>query len=123
MAIEPRSLFLGLKRGLSRRCPSCGTGRLFAGYLKVEPLCAACGHDNGQYPSDDAPPYFTIFLVGHLFVAPMLALDMLWKAPPLVLLAVLLPSVGVITLTALPFVKGAVIGAQWALRTPTIGEG
>ncbi len=116
---QPRSLLLGLKRGLMRRCPSCGAGRLFAGYLTVEDRCPACNHDNGQYPADDAPPYFTIFLVGHLVVAPLLAVAMIWRASTVLLLVALVPLVGAVTLGMLPYVKGAVIGAQWALRTPT----
>ena len=116
---KPRSLLVGLRRGLTRRCPSCGAGRLFTGYLTVEDHCPACGHDNGQYPADDAPPYFTIFLVGHLVVAPLLAVAMIWRASTVLLLAALVPLVGAVTLGMLPYVKGAVIGAQWALRTPT----
>ena len=119
MAPEPRSLLIGLRRGLTRRCPACGAGRLFTGYLAVEDTCPACGHDNGQYPADDAPPYFTIFLVGHLVVAPLLAAAMIWRASTVMLLVLLIPLVGAVTLGMLPYVKGAVIGAQWALRTPT----
>ncbi len=116
---EPRSLLVGLKRGLMRRCPACGGGRLFRGYLTVEDHCPACGHDNGQYPADDAPPYFTIFLVGHLVVAPLLAVAMIWRASTVLLLVLLVPLVAAVTLGMLPYVKGAVIGAQWSLRTPT----
>ena len=123
MGTQPRSFLTGLRRGGARHCPSCGTGKLFDGYLKVQGQCAACGHDNGQYPSDDAPPYFTIFLVGHLVVAPLLACSVIWKWPTAYVVATLLPLVGLITLATLPFVKGAVIGAQWALRTPTQPNG
>ncbi len=119
MQTEVRPFLVGLGRGLTRHCPSCGQGKLFAGYLKVQGQCASCGHDNAQYPSDDAPPYFTIFLVGHLVVAPLLAVTILWKLPVAYAVAILLPLVGAITLTVLPYVKGGVIGAQWALRTPT----
>ena len=107
--------FQALFRGVRRRCPSCGEGALFAGYLKVEPVCAACGHDNGRYPADDAPPYFTILLVGHLVVAPMLLFPFIWKWPPLVVMAITLPILVVVTLALLPRVKGAVIGAQCAI--------
>lgn len=112
---DSHGLWLGLKRGFVRRCPNCGTGKLFRGYLKVEPVCATCGHDNGQYPSDDAPPYFTILLVGHLFVAPLLAVPGLWSLPTTVLLGVTVPAMGAATLALLPFVKGAVVGAQWGV--------
>lgn len=123
MGTDRRSFLVGLRRGLTRHCPSCGRGKLFAGYLKIESRCPTCGHDNGQYPSDDAPPYFTIFLVGHLVVAPLLAMSVIWKWQTTYVVVALLPLVGAVTLAALPFVKGAVVGAQWALRTPTHSEG
>ena len=112
----PRGFWAGLGRGLRRRCPNCGQGRLFDGYLRVRPVCDACGHDNDRYPADDAPPYFTILLVGHLVVAPMLMLEAVIETPMWVTLAVACPLVLGVTLLLLPYVKGGVIGACWAFR-------
>ncbi|WP_332766896.1 DUF983 domain-containing protein [Phenylobacterium sp.] len=112
--------FLGLKRGAWGRCPNCGDGRLFRAYLKVRSVCEVCGHENGRYPSDDAPPYFTILIVGHLVVAPLLAFRVIWTVPTGLLLAILLPALAALTLAVLPIVKGAVVGVLWALgKTPT----
>lgn len=109
-----KPMLQGVLRGLVRRCPNCGEGHLFAGYLKVAPTCAACGHDNGQYPADDAPPYFTILIVGHLVVAPVLGFPFILEhSLPMVLTGVL-SAVGALTMGLLPFVKGAVIGALWS---------
>lgn len=110
-----RNFLTGLGRGMARRCPNCGRGRLFDGYLKVRPTCDACGHANGVYPADDAPPYFTILLVGHLIIAPLLAVGFLWTLPTAVIVAVTLPALLVATLALLPLVKGAVVGAHWAI--------
>jgi uncharacterized protein (DUF983 family) len=107
-------LLPALARGFRRRCPECGEGKLFRGYLKVQPVCEACGHENGRYPADDAPPYFTILLVGHLVVAPMLVFPFIWQAPVWLVLAVTLPILATATLLLLPRVKGAVIGGHWA---------
>jgi uncharacterized protein (DUF983 family) len=109
-------VFSGLARGFALRCPNCGKGALLHRYLKVVPNCQVCGHDNAQYPSDDAPPYFTILLVGHLVVAPMLFFPFIWTAPIGWVLATTLPIVGGLTLLLLPRVKGAVIGVQWAIH-------
>lgn len=106
----------GLSRGFVGKCPNCGEGRLFRAYLKVESPCAACGHDNAQYPADDAPPYFTILIVGHVVIAPLVVLPVIWTYPPLMVLAVALPIVAALTLALLPRVKGAVIGLHWAIR-------
>jgi uncharacterized protein (DUF983 family) len=107
---------IGLWRGFKCRCPSCGEGALLHHYLKVIPVCAVCGHDNGQYPSDDAPPYFTILIVGHVVIAPLLLFPFIWRWPIGWVLAVSLTLVSASTLYLLPRVKGAVIGGQWAIH-------
>ena len=106
----------GIGRGFSGRCPQCGEGRLLHRYLKVTSPCPSCGHDNAQYPSDDAPPYFTILIVGHIVIAPMLFFPFIWQWPVALVLSIVLPLVGGLTLLLLPRVKGAVIGLMWALR-------
>lgn len=124
-----RPFGLGIRRGAIMRCPNCGKGHLYRKYLKVAP-CAACGHDNTAYPADDAPPYFTILLVGHLIVAPLLLFPWIWEERAEVVLGVTLPLLAIITLALLPVVKGAVVGLQWSLRhsgdpsaSPHIGPG
>ena len=111
-----RSASDGIRRGFMRRCPNCGKGHLFSGYLTVEPSCAACGHENARYRADDGPAYFTILIVGHLVVAPALCFSFIWTWPVAWVLAVTLPAIMAATLLLLPRVKGAVIGAQWAIR-------
>ena len=106
----------GLRLGLQRRCPNCDRGPLFRGYLKVQETCPDCGHDNGQYRADDAGPYFTVLLVGHLIIGPMLFFPFIWKANIWLVLAVTLIPIAVATLVLLPLVKGAVIGAQWGMK-------
>jgi uncharacterized protein (DUF983 family) len=110
------NLLEGLKRGVMGRCPQCGKGPLLRDYLKVVSPCPACGHDNSQYPADDAPPYFTILIVGHLVVAPALCFSFIWTWPVGWVLAVTLPAIMAATLLLLPRVKGAVIGVQWAIK-------
>lgn len=103
-------------RGARGRCPHCGTGRLFYRYLKVRPTCEACGIDLGRYPSDDGPAYFTILLVGHLVILPLLLFPIVWQAPPAIVVpAVLFPLIG-LTLVMLPRTKGAVIGLLYVMK-------
>lgn len=100
-----------ITRGLRRRCPHCGAPTLFAGFLKVRPICPNCREDNGQYRVDDIASYATVLIVGHLVVAPALAIPAFWTMPLGASLAILLGLVGGITVAALPYVKGGVIGA------------
>ena len=114
--MENRDLKIGVKRGIMRTCPNCGEGRLFDGYLTVKLACDRCGNANGAYRADDAAPYFTILLVGHLMVAPLLTLGIIGTWPLVWLFAAIFPPILAMTLGMLPFVKGAVIGALWSLR-------
>lgn len=112
---EKRPLLTGMKRGAAMRCPNCGQGALYRKYLKVQ-ACPACGNDNARYPADDAPPYFTILIVGHLVVAPLLFFPWIWQANTAIVLATVMPALLVLTLTLLPVVKGAIVGLHWALE-------
>lgn len=106
----------GLWRGFLRRCPECGHGEMFSGYLKVRPSCPACGLALGEFRADDAPPYFTMLIVGHIIVPAMLLLEQLYHPSEWVHAAVWVPLTLGMTLTLLPRIKGAVIGVQWANR-------
>ena|SRR5687768_16804318 len=108
-------LFRSIGRGLRHRCPNCGEGRLFGRYLKVEPHCQACGHELALYPADDGPAYLTILLVGHLIIGPALFFPIVWESPPQYSLPVLLGALLLITLVALPRIKGGWIGLMYAL--------
>ena len=112
---SPPNLLLGLRRGVSRRCPACGVGKLFTGYLAVCPTCPACGNDNEQYPSDDFAPYVTIFLVLHLMVPFLIYADRSWVMSIWFEGALAIPTFLIAMLALLPFTKGGVIGFAWAM--------
>ena len=63
MLEETRSRRAAMWRGARGQCPACGTKSLFAKYLKVRDICPSCGLHLGGHQADDAPPYFTIFIV------------------------------------------------------------
>jgi len=104
----------GVKRGLRLRCPECGQGHLFQGFLKVRPNCEVCGADNAAFPSDDAPPYLALLLVGHLVFPFVFWSDKAFAPALWVQFAIWLPIILVVTVGSLPFMKGAVIGFAWA---------
>lgn len=105
-----------LWRGFRRRCPSCGDGALFTGYVTVNQQCANCGLALAAYRSDDAPAYFTIVIVGHVIVPAMLILEQTAHPATWVHMAMWLPLTLILTLALLPRVKGALLGIQWMLR-------
>ena len=99
-----------MKRGLKLRCPSCGGAPLYKSYLKIDPVCPACGAENGTHLVDDAAAYFTVLIVGHVVVAPMLAFEVIWDASMALVMGIAIPAVGAVALAALPFIKGAIVG-------------
>jgi len=109
------SFFQSFKRGLTGHCPHCGKGRLYWKYLKVQPRCESCGHDLARYPADDGPAYFTILIVGHLLVGPLLFFPVIWEAPAMYMVPGTLIPLATITLLLLPRVKGAFIGVMYRL--------
>ncbi len=113
---QDRNFWKGLRRGLAGRCPACGDAKLFTSYLKVAGSCAACGHELAQYKSDDGPAYFTILIVGHLLLGPLLLLEVVRTLPVEIVTVTTLGGIVAATLLLLPLVKGAFVGAQWALR-------
>lgn len=113
---DVRSWKQALWRGFRRTCPNCGEGALFQSYLGLNNTCPHCGTDLSHAQADDAPPYFTMLIVGHV-VVPGLWLTERRFSPPLVLeLTLWLLVTLVLTLWLLPRVKGAIVGLQWALK-------
>lgn len=110
-----RDLGQALWRGARCRCPACGTGDLFDGYLTVRPTCAHCGEALFHHRADDAPPYFTILIVGHVIVSLVLAVEIAFKPPLWVHAALWIPTTILLSLAVLRPIKGAVVGLQWAL--------
>ena len=96
------------------RCPRCGEGRIFDGYLTVVDDCAACGEPLGGYRAADGPAFFTITIVGLLLV-PLIGFTFVaFRPSPVVLMLVILGIVTALTLVLLRLVKGAFIGFLWA---------
>lgn len=104
-----------MMRGIRRCCPNCGAPGLFVGYTKVAPVCTNCGLETGKFRADDAPPYFTIFVVGHIVVGSALAVEQNFHPSLWVHAALWGPLTLALSLALLPLFKGAVIGVQWAM--------
>ena len=111
-----------LTRGLACTCPSCGKTKLFTGYLRVVDACADCGAPLGSLRADDAPPYFTIFIVGHIVVPLMLIADMHFDIPDWIQASFWVPVSGLLALALLRPVKGATVGVMMRLGMAKAGE-
>lgn len=108
-------------RGIHKKCPQCGQGALFTGYSKVTDNCSHCGLDLSGHEANDAPPYVTILLVGHIVIPLTLVVKQLFDPPLWGQFTIWLPTVVVLFVVILPMAKGAIIGLQWANRMHGFG--
>jgi uncharacterized protein (DUF983 family) len=117
MAAEDRSsLRVPILRGLAGRCPRCGKGHLFAGFLTLKPRCESCGLDFSFADSADGPAFFVMFFSGFVVAGSALAVEALYS-PPLWVHAVLwIPLILITTLLPLRPIKGLLIALQYHHR-------
>jgi uncharacterized protein (DUF983 family) len=107
--------------GLRCRCPNCGRGRLFAGFLTVVERCETCGIDLRAHDTGDGPAVFIILILGFIVVAGALVVEVK-MSPPLWIHAVLWPplvlggSLGLLR----PF-KGVMVALAFHHRRDTFG--
>jgi uncharacterized protein (DUF983 family) len=103
-------LLTAMSRGAAGLCPACGQTRAFRGYLSVVPRCVACGAPLGAVRADDAPPYFTLLLSGHIVIPLLFTVDHAYNPPIWVLTAIFVPLMTLLCLGLLRPVKGATLG-------------
>ena len=118
VAHEPSAL----AAGLACRCPACGRGRLFAGYLKVRSPCEGCGADLAAYDNDDGPAAFLILAVGFVNVFGALIFEARYAPPAWVHFSIWLPFTVVAVLALLRPFKGVRVALQYKNRAATVSS-
>lgn len=102
-------------RGFAQHCPACGKGDVYGAFLKVRDACPACHEELHHHRADDAPPYFTMLITGHVIVGAVMTVETAYAPPMWVHALIWGPLVVLMSLWLLPRIKGALIGYQWAL--------
>ena len=102
--------------GLACRCPACGRGRLFKGYLAVRSPCEACGTDLSRHDNDDGPAAFLILVVGFVNVFGALIVEARYAPPAWVHFAIWVPLTLVSVLALLRSFKGVRVALQYKNR-------
>ncbi len=111
-----RSWGHAMLRGFLMRCPACGEGAMFSRFLKVADTCPHCREELHHHRADDAPPYFTVFIVGHIVIPLVLVIEKIWHPDMFWFVSATLIVTLMLTAFLMPRVKGAVVAMQWALR-------
>ncbi len=109
MAHEP----LPIARGLRGRCPRCGKGKLFQGFLTLRPACDQCGLDFNFADAGDGPAVFVILLGGAIVVFAALMTEVVYQPPYWVHALLWLPLILLVTLGPLRPIKGLLIAVQY----------
>jgi uncharacterized protein (DUF983 family) len=114
MAQTQRKILPAMLCGALGRCPACGKGPLFARYLKVADHCGNCGEALHHHRADDAPPYFTILIAGHILVPALIAFEAAYRPALWLHVAIWAPITIMLCMALLSPIKGAIVGLQWA---------
>jgi uncharacterized protein (DUF983 family) len=115
--LEARPLWQAIARGTLCRCPNCGRGKLFHGFLTQVETCSECGEPLGQFNAGLLLPLTVGLIVIFIFAMIFLVIELGGGASPGSYLLILLPTCIIISMLTLRPCKGALIGFMWALRT------
>lgn len=99
--------------GLRCRCPRCGEGKLFSGFLKVAPACDVCGLDYGFADPADGPAFFVMSGVGIVVIAVFTWVEIVYRPPLWFHLATVFPALIIGCLATLRPVKAWMVASQF----------
>ena len=102
--------------GLAGRCPRCGEGRLFEGFLSLKRECESCGLDFAFADSADGPAFFIMSIVGILVVGLALGVEFAYEPPIWLHLVMWSALTVVLSLALVRPVKGLMIALQYHHR-------
>jgi len=111
--MKPLNLLLA---GLQSRCPNCGKGALYSGFLAVRSACSACGADLSKADSGDGPVVFIVLVVGAIGCGGLLYSELALHSPIWLQLLIWLPITGALATLALRPFKGVLIALQYGFH-------
>lgn len=99
--------------GLRGRCPRCGRGHLFRGYLKTRPACEVCGLDFTFIDSGDGPAFFVMTIVGIIVVGLAMWVEFTFEPPIWLHMLLWVPLTLILSLGMVRPAKGLMIALQF----------
>ena len=99
--------------GLTCRCPRCGKGKLFSGFLKMAPSCEACGLDFSFADPADGPAFFVMTAIGMIVIAVFTWVEVVYHPPIWFHIVTVFPALIIGCLGALRPVKAWLVASQF----------
>jgi uncharacterized protein (DUF983 family) len=109
----PPTLSQSALRGIACKCPRCGKGKIYSGFLTLRPSCEVCGLDYSFMDSGDGPAIFMIMIAGAIVVAAALIVEVKYQPPFWLHAALWLPLIAATTLLPLRSMKSLLIALQY----------
>jgi uncharacterized protein (DUF983 family) len=70
-----------LSTAFRHRCPRCGKGDLYRGYLTIRTECPECGLNYAEHDVGDGPAFFTLTVLGFVIVIFAFMMEAYYRAP------------------------------------------
>ncbi len=102
-----------LGAALFGRCPRCGKGALFSGYLTLAPRCGACGLDYSSFDPGDGPAVFVILILGAIVAGAALYVEFTYQPPYWVHAVIWIPAILVLSFSFLRLAKSLLVVLQY----------
>lgn len=99
--------------GITCRCPRCGKGKLYKGFLEVGPRCETCGLDFAFADTGDGPAIFMMMIAGFIVIAAALGVEVKYRPPYWVHAVLWGPLIMIVTLAPLRLLKSLLIALQY----------
>jgi len=108
-----RAATVDMSFSLAGRCPRCGEGKLFAGFLTLAPACDKCGLSYDNLDQGDGPAVFIILIAGFIVCGLALWIEVTYEPPYWVHVALWTPLILGLTLGLLRPLKSLMVFQQF----------
>lgn len=113
---ENRNGLRAMGRGFAGKCPNCGDGRMFSGFLTLK-KCDVCGEELDQFEPSLLLPLAVGIVIVAIVAHVYFFLEIMGLGSPILSITVIVPIATVVSLLIMRPFKGALVGLLWSMKT------
>jgi uncharacterized protein (DUF983 family) len=102
-----------LATGVAGKCPRCGRGKLFSGYLAVAKSCTSCGLSYEFADAGDGAAWFVMLFACVFGVGSILGVEVAYQPSFWMHVAIAIPVLIILPMILLRPTKGFLLNQQW----------